>query len=500
MSSPPSPPPPLRLEWQRLRYDTGRQETRLDGMRLNWGSFSIQADFANVERRPSGDFSLNADGSVVVARGGESIRGRSLRFDSGREFFAVDDATVAMSPLQIRARTLVRTPDRVVFTLFSLRPEVPGRPELQVDAREGVYDPRSDRMSLRSARFVVFGKPLVVLPRFSFQLGAGERRPESRLEFPLIWRQSATSGLATGFKTPLPLGREALGRAVWETTTLRGTQWLVDVERTIGFGPSKRRRFFSDPPGHVKGSPGFGLAAAPKPDPQKSTYQDFLTLPDLLVGPRDRSQILVGTTWQARREFVRRDAVVLISRSPQARLNVHHPVGNGFMEGEVSRGRVREETPAGTIARADRSAWLVRVATPPARVSESSRFQAQGSVTENRYDGGSAYRVAEGRIAFDRSFGGRNGIAAGVIARRTYGSTPFLFDLVEAGTEGQIRGQWSVHRVVGALAVRWDLGQGRVFDREIGIGWRGDILEPRLTYRTQGRQVSFSIGVASFGL
>lgn len=483
-----------------MRHDLVRRESQIDQLRLTWGALRIEADRARLQRPASGGLILNGSGNVSMQRGNETLRGRRLTFDSAEAVFVVEDGLVAVAPFQLRTRALRRDPEGVRFDGFIMEPVGADTNELRIRAREARYDADSDRFTLSEARFDIFGARIATFPKISFNIGAGGNRSDSRLEFPLIWRQSATSGLATGFKTPLPLGKTTVGRAVWETTTQRGTQWRVDIDRVVFAGPSNRRRLFSDAPEQPGVSAMAGLAALPAVPSAPLVYEDFLTLPALIVAPRDRWSVSVGSTWQARREFVRRDAVVLISRSPQARLNAHFPVGAGFAEAEIARGKVREDTPSGTVSDADRSAWMFRAAAPPVAIGSSGRLQIQGAVTENRYDRASAYRVTEGRLALDTTLGDRNGVAAGIIARRSYGSTPFLFDLVEAGTEGQLRGQWVIRRIMTAFAWRWDLGQGKVFDREIGIGWRGNLLEPRLTWRTQGRTISFSIALPSLNL
>jgi len=500
VTQPPDALPPLRMEWSRLSHDLGRRESQVERLRLTWGSLHIDADRARVQRAAAGEWLVTGSGGIGMRRGAEVIRGKGVVFQSAEGVFTVEDALVAVAPFQLRSDRLHRDPKGVHFDGFTMEAAGGESNELRIQARDARYDAESDRFTLRNSRFVLFGTRIATFPKISFNVGAGGNRSDSRLEFPLIWRQSATSGLATGFKTPLPLGKSTVGRAIWETTTQRGTQWRVDIDRTVFAGASNRRRLFSDAARQPGASAIAGLTALPPSPSPTRVYEDFLTLPMLVVAPRDRWSVSAGATWQARREFVRRDAVVLISRSPQARLNAHFPLGAGFAEAEIERGKVREETPSGTVSDADRSAWVFRAAAPPVAIGSSARLQFQGAVTENRYDRTSAYRVTEGRVALDTTLGERNGIAAGIIARRSYGSTPFLFDLVEAGTEGQWRGQWVIRRVMTAVAWRWDLGQGKVFDREIGIGWRGNLLEPRLTWRTQGRTVSFSIALPSLNL
>ncbi len=488
------------MEWSHLSHDLARRESRVDRLRLTWGSLGLQADRARLQRPPAGGLILDGAGNISVERGPEVVRGSRIEFNSADGIFVVEDALATLAPFQVRTQRLRRDPSGVEFAGFTLEAAGGQTNELRISASNARYDADSDRFTLEKARFDLFGTRIASLPKLSFHLGQDDNRSDSRLEFPLIWRQSATSGLATGFKTPLPLGKTTQGRAVWETTTQRGTQWRVDIDRTILAGPSSRRRLFAAPARTRNASPMADLAALPATPATPPVYEDFLTLPPLIVAPRDRWSVSAGATWQARREFVRRDAVVLISRSPQARLNAHFPFGAGYAEAEYSRGQVREETPLGTVSDADRSAWMFRAAAPPVSLGRTARLQFQGAVTENSYDATSVYRVTEGRLAIDTTLGGRNGVAAGVIARRSYGTTPFLFDLVEAGTEGQLRGQWVVRRVMAALAWRWDLGQGKVFDREIGIGWRGNLLEPRITWRTQGRQISFSIALPGLNL
>lgn len=498
MTEPP-PLPPLRLDWDSARHDVRTQTTEATRVRLQWGSLRIGVDQATLSKRANGSLLIDGQGRVELQRGTETLSARSIRFDTESATFTVDDASVVIAPLRIRSSTLERRSDGVTLRNFRLEAAQAGRAELRIDAPEARYSPQSDKIELREARFLLFGKPLVTLPRVAFSVGLDDRQEASRLEFPLTWRQSTTSGLATGFRVPLPGTSQTRGRAIWETTTQRGTQWLVDIEHRLSQGKSRRRRLFSDVDAS-DASPIRRLTSTPEPERRIPVYNDFLTLPELIVAPRDRFQINTGITWQARREFVRRDAVVLISRAPQIRLQAHYPFGDAFIEGEASLGRIREDAPRGGFAQADRRAWLLRAAAPPVPLSQGLRLQVQGSVNDNHYFGQSNYRVVEGRFALDSPLGGRNGLAAGVVARRSYGSTPFLFDLVEAGTEGQLRGQFQFHRLLTAFALRWDMGQRRLFDREIGVGWQGNLLEPRLTWRSQGRQLSFSIVVASLNL
>ncbi|MFM7321842.1 MAG: hypothetical protein ACKO5K_10015, partial [Armatimonadota bacterium] len=390
--------------------------------------------------------------------------------------------------------------DGIRFEGLRFDQALPGRPEFVLGARTGFLDAVSGRMTLRGATVAVYGARLATVPRLTFAVGTGAHGSGNRLEMPLSFRQSRTSGFATGLRLPVPLGTDTAAKVVWESTSTRGEQWAFDAERTIYRGRGGRRAFFADGDAPRGSTPLQRLLSAPPAESLPTAYVDILTMPDLIVPPGDPLWLRAGASAHRRREFARRGAVVLVSRLPEARFDAHVPIGNGFADVRWSAGEYREEDRSRSVATANRTQVQARLAAPPLPIAGPVRLQLQGSGSLHRYDGLRRYDVGEARIALDAPLGGRNAFAAGVIVRKESGSTPFLFDRIEAGTEGQARGQVSIGTVVAAMAVRFDLRQHRIFDREIGVGWTGRILEPRLTYRTLGSQIGFTVAVPALSL
>lgn len=500
---PPSPPalpplPTLTLRWDSARFAPGTGAGTLRGLRLDWGSLHLEAGEAVTARGDGGSLTVDASSGVRLVRGAESVSGSRIFVDSAAGRFRVDEAQLSAPPLRLASRTLERTPQEVVFTGLHIEPDGGNRHELRVDAARGVYGYADGKLTLFDARLELYGVRLTTVKRFGFALAADRSGAATPLMIPITWRQSRTSGIAPGIRVPFMLARNLVARTVYESTSERGAQWGVDLETTVYRGKTRARSFFADADATSGATPLRRLLSDPRPRPRSPYYRDILTMPELILPGGNPLTIRAGGTVQHRREFIRRDAVVLLSHRPLAFVEAHVPLGTGFADLRLGLGRTVEEASDGRTIGANRRALLVRMAAPPVPLVGPVRLQLQGSLTDNRYEHAGAYRVGEARVALDAPLGARSGIAAGVVTRREQGATPFLFDRVEAGTEGQVRCQMAWHGLVAAGALRWDLRQGRIFDREIGIGVTGRILEPRLTYRTLGSQIGFTVALPGF--
>jgi len=477
-----------------MRWERGRTQAR--DFKLDWGTLSVRS--GSVDGSIPGDF--RAAGGIVLRREDEEIRGDNLFVNAKDGTFQIDRAESVLLPFRLSAAQLERSTQGVRFTSLRLDQALPGRSELALAARAGRLDAQSGRLTLQGATLSVLGARIATIPRLTFAVGTGARGSGGRMEMPVSFRQSRTSGFATGLRLPVPLGANTAALAVWESTTTRGEQWAFDAERALYRGAGGRRSFFADGDAPRGASPLDRLLAPPAPSRLPVAYADILTLPDLIVPPGDPLLFRVAASAHRRREFARRGAVVLVSRLPEVRLDGHIPLGNGFADVRWSAGDYREENVLRSVTSSPRTQVVARVAAPPLPIAGPVRLQLQGSGLLHRYSENRRYDVGEARIALDAPLGNRNAIAAGVIVRKESGLTPFLFDRVEAGTEGQVRGQISIGSVITAVAVRFDLRQHRIFDREIGIGWKGRILEPRLTYRTLGSQIGFTVAVPALSL
>lgn len=494
------PLPPLTLRWDDARIAPGSLEGLIRGMRLDWGALRLTAGIARTGRDSAGALTVDASEGVRLTRGDEEIRGGRIVLESGSGRFRVDDALVRVPPLRLRSRTLERTPTGIVFENLRLEPDGGGRGELDVDASRGRYGYDDGRLTLFDARLRLYGVRVATLRRVGFALASDRGGGGSPLMIPITWRQSRTSGIAPGVRFPVTLAPGIVARAAYEATSQRGAQWGVETETVLYRGKTPGRSFFAGSLAPTEGTPLRRLLASPEPPKPSPFYRDILTLPELILPGGDPLTVRAGMSVQQRREFIRRDAVVLLSRRPEGFVAAHLPLGVGFADVRLTLGRAAEEAPDGTSVGASRRSAMVRLAAPPVPLVGPVRLQLQGSHTDNAYGGGGAYRVDEMRVALDTPLGGRSGIALGIVTRHEQGATPFLFDRVEAGTEGQLRCQMAWHGLVAAAALRWDLRERRLFDREIGIGLTGKILEPRFTYRTQGSQIGFTVALPGFAL
>jgi hypothetical protein len=125
-------------------------------------------------------------------------------------------------------------------------------------------------------------------------------------------------------------------------------------------------------------------------------------------------------------------------------------------------------------------------------------------MTVNYFRYGSAgspiYRFTESRVTLDYLFYARTMIGGSYIRRDQSGFTPFTFDQVDTQDEGQLRAQVALPGGKFTLAgqIRYDLRQSRLFDTEVAFAWRGKTIEPRLSYRTQNKQLGFGLALPGF--
>lgn len=518
MDQPPPPLPPFTLSNFSSLSPVGIRWDR--PFSFSWGDLKITSEKASFVAKEK---TLEATGSVRAALGGERVEGKNLKITGldlvnrslGKEGFGFffSDAKL-FSPVIHLTSDELRFSSETGAEARRLR-FVPGaepQGELELSADRVRSQPGSGRLYFDNATVRLLGNRLITLPHLAITPRYDRKGQEQSLVLPIIYRTSRISGVAAGVRLPFAPVGGAQGTFIAESTSLQGINALVTVRREL-LGPPKslepeetsvftgvrngtqKERTFEE---RVRP---FIIARPPTAaDLSVRRYASGLSIPATLVPlPRQStSSLTLDAAAESNREFVRRSALILRSRLPEATLTGRVPGarGEGGWLATLGGGPARERRLDGVSreVRADRLVATLGWEAPRVRLGRQGQAHVFLGQTEQYY-ARSHYSISELRFSTDYGFSLQTGLSGGLALRRAQGRSPFLFDTLEAVNEAQLRGQTQVGSLTVALLGRWDIQNRQLFDSELAVGWRGKTIEPRLTWRRQNQQVGFTISL-----
>lgn len=509
------------------------------GVTLTYGDLRIQADTITYT---SGILFIEAAGNVSVTRGDESLRGERFTFFGAEGTFDAARAILVSPPFYIASDRFIKGVDGTLIQRARFFSSPDGKGELSLSAREIEIQTAARRAILRDTTLRLFGIRLLTIRHVRLPLGThnqGDRRDKSRTSLPLTFRVSGVGGAAVGLKLPLLLDDKTGGEYGVELAQRTPLQYFARVRRDLIPGDSIGRErsqsaFFSLPggmgtPSYEGLSPLRQLAIArplpPAPDPILD-YDSILVSQDpveLPAGALSRSLFIEVNASGNRDISSKRQGPLLLSRLPEVRLSgsfplvgtIPHSASNASLRrflqrphlqitGEGITGHYREQQiqrERQTI-NGGRTGISLGAGTLPLLIGEHLLLRPQVTANYFSYDtsGSPTYRFVESRVTLDYLFYARTVIGGTYIRRDQSGTTPFTFDEVDTREEGQLRAQLALPGGKFTLAsqLRYDIRQGRLFDTEIAVSWRGKTMEPRLSYRTQNKQLGFGVTLPSF--
>jgi hypothetical protein len=528
--------PPIQLSYDAYLVEAGigakagRFFVILTGNVLfTWGDVIITSDKLTVERE--GDkFLGEAIGNVRIQRGDELLQGNRFIFDGNRAVFTADSALALSPPFSVRG-SIQSDPEgiRATQAIVSLAPN--GRGEINFQAEEVRLISAERRLTLRNARISLWGARLFTVSRLSVPMNfqSGDTFQQQNTTPPISFRASGISGTAVGLGGDFTPFRRIRTNALLEFTSRQGIQGQVSTRYEIQGQPGniRSRRDVSLPGGVTPEMQNTSplrrlLTARPLPPPYHSVldFMDIAAIPNPLSDPTRygirNAEAFLNLGYN--QEFAgRRQGPLLLSRLPEARLVWNLPLApvlpvrdnsateNALrkprftLQGEASLGRYREvrineESRAIT---SNRIGAILGVGTLPVLVGKNVLLSALLSYQASWYDSDLSYRFWENSLSAEWVLGRRIGLGASFIRRTTQGVTPFFFDSVDTQNEVQLRGISPIgnSRYTISTVLRYDTAQSRLFDWEVTLGVRGNILEPRFSYRHLNSQFGFTIGI-----
>lgn len=500
----------------------------IGNVRFNWGDVALRAD--KVVYNPKTQRG-EATGNVIVTRGDESVRGDFFILDGTKALFDSKGATAVSPPFYVRGEHIASNNEglRAENAHIALRPDGGGEILFRADQAQLRNDSR--RLMLKNARISLYGARIISLPYVSlpFSFNSNNGLEGSGQTIPLLVRASQISGFAIGLGQSFTLTRGITAHAVAEQTMRQGIQSSLSLQGSfLSALPGQRSRRDIPLPGEVNpklanASPIRQILSARVLPPTYDSILDFVdisTIPNPLTDPtRTGNRNLDGFLNVAYNREVagRRQGPLLVSRMPEARLVWNLPLSGplplrdnagskiglrkirGQVLGEASVGRYTETRINDNDQRITRSriAGTLGIGTLPLLLGNNLLATGQISYRYNDYSENETYRFAEASLAAEWIFGKRTALGAAFFHRAPQGETPFFFDQIDTQNEAQLRGSILLpgQRYILSSVARYDTTQKRLFDWEVTLGIRGNILEPRFSYRRLNAQFGFTIGI-----
>jgi len=506
------PLPPYSFSTPRLSLTDQRATWAKQAFQFSWGDLKISARYAAYDGKTK---TLTATGNILVVRGDERITAERLTLEGLSLFgggLAVNELSLSLEKTVLLSPPFFLTGERIALKHLALEqgsglrfvPSSDGTGEVALIAERVIGTPESRRLIFSNATVRLYGTRVITLPRLTITPRSSRRDQKMSLSLPVTFRSTRLSGPTLGVRLPFTPLRGMSALAHVESSRRQGIQSEFSVRQELLPVREERQSSFLT-------SLGGGEAASPddrirrlitaRLPPRESTRHDGfqdrqLTLPVVVHRDTRAPSLTLEANIQNNREFIRRNASLLLKRDPEFQLMGRVPqgtqgggfvaaVGTGqFEETQVSMSRVRRASP--------RLQTYLGWEVPVVPLGDAGRLLASVTHTEQHYPN-LGYRVGEARLGGDYSFSLNSGVGGGIIARKISGRSPFLFDTVEAQTEGQLRGQASLGNFLLGAVGRWDLKTHTLFDSEISLSRQGKAIEPRLSWRSQNQQFSVSL-------
>lgn len=543
------PPLPVPQPLPEFHFEAGYAEYRGSKAILSnkpafyWGDVTLTADNIVVDKLTN---QIEAAGGAKFTRGDEVIQGGRITLNGDTGVIEVSDAVALSPPFRVEGRTLYRDPQtlRVLDASLGLRPGGGGEIGFRADE---IRIGNATKLTLRNAKIYLYGKRLFTVRHLTIPItldpeygGTGQ----STAPPPVTFRLSGISGQALGFGNQFNISSNTNLGVQFEQTTRQGFQYTIGTQTTL-VGPrvedqgrqlnatpggrgeritERQRRQARGEPEPAPVSPLRQLLTKRVPPPAPDPVLDFV---DILPTGNPLSRptrtvirsVSLATTYAHNREFgARRQSALLLSREPEAQIVANIPLYRPlrvtnteetrqdlrrpryFGFGQVQVGRYHETRlkEGLTDFSGNRTGLVAGVGSLPILLGRRTLLFGQSAINFSRYDGGQTYTFSETSLATEYIVRERSGIGAAVIRRITTGSTPFLFDQIDTQNEAQLRFQTTggkESRYTFALLTRFDVKQQTLFDIEFAVARRGQLLEPRFTYKRLNRQFGFSLAI-----
>lgn len=506
------PLPPYTFSTPRLSLTDQKATWDKQPFRFSWGDLKITATTATYDGKTK---TLIATGNIVVVRGDERIVAEKLLLEGLSLFgegLAVNDLSLLLEKTTLLSPPFYLTGERVALKHLTLEegtglrfvPGPDGRGEVALVAERVTGAPETRRLTFRNTTIRLYGARVLTVPRLTITPSPNRRQQGVSLSLPVTFRSTRLSGPTFGVRLPFAPMRGLSAIAHVESSSRQGLQSLFTVHHELlSVQKTPLTSFLTNAmQGPVQPSEdrirGLITARVPPPSSSRSDgYQDRqVTLPVVVHHDTHQPRLTLEASMQNNREFLRRNASLLLKKAPEVRLLGRVPQGGqgGGIVAELSVGEFEEtQVLANRVRRqTGRLQTVLGWEAPVVRVADAGRVLFTVTATEQHYRG-ARYEVHEARLGGDYSFSTRSGLGGGVIVRDVSGRSPFLFDTIEAQTEGQLRGQAVLGPYLLGAVGRWDLKTHTLFDSEISLSRQGKTLEPRVSWRSQNQTFSFSV-------
>lgn len=507
------PLPPYQLRFRTSQFYPLDQSLTWEGFVFTWGDLKITSAKAAFDPKSR---TLRATGGVVVERGDERISAELLEIqgldllsgkrDLSQLSLSVKQAQLSSPPFFLAGETIAfRSATGGEGQHLRFVPGTEGKAELVLFAEKVTAFPGSNRLTFRNATLRLYGVRLLTLTRLTLNPSSTTKRQGLSLTLPLTFRTSRLSGATLGLRLPFSPVRGMRATTLVESSSRQGVGTLFTLQRELlKQGPSEDQDSLLTALGSTQVDETERIrtlltARVPPAYPLAEIgWQDLLATVPIVVRAETGTlpRLRVEGILQNNREFVRRNAQLLLGSQPEVRLLGRLPQhrGDGGLIAEVGVGRfVETRFDQGRVGyREDRLQTRFGWEAPTVHFGSAGRLRLNLTSTQQNYRA-SVYRFQEARLAGDYGFSQHTGVSAGVILREVSGSSPFLFDTLEAQNEGQLRGQTALGPYLLGAVGRWDLTARKLFDSEISLSLRGKTIEPRVSWRSQNQQFSFSV-------
>jgi hypothetical protein len=489
---------------------------------IDWGILHIEGEEGEWHRTEGW---IEVRKNVVITRGKEKITGEAVHLDMTRGVFVVTRGQLQFERFTIAGERLARDLKTGSITGQQVRLLAPraGRYDLGIRAQEIALD--EDGLLLKDTQIGLFGHPLVSLHRYTGPVPSRDTINNNPTGIPLVVRFSQIAGMAYGLHRTATINPHTRFGFLFEEATKVGIEQSYSLRHDLSYllpkrpqqRPQQRRQ-------HVAESQAPTLVpASGEPDTQGDTLRLLLTEPP--TPPKAdpvqsftsilRTQQLIGRRQVGTAQYLaaevrhderfefgeRRAGNILLSRRPEATLSAGRPIGSAQLNLQLQSGDYAEThlfsdasgNRGGTQAQRDGA--RLEIDTNSKYLTHNLLLHPRLSQTWYRYNTGQSFRILEGAVATEWVLGEQTGASVALIERKTQGSTPLIFDQLDATSEGQTRLQWQKGRITLANATRWDVKQRKLFDYEWGIVYNGAVFAPRLSYRRQTGQIGLSLSL-----
>ena len=440
-------------------YDYDAQTFRAEGNAfVRYNDITLTADL--VTGNAEGDF--EATGDFTFTQGERTVKGESFIFNYKTRIGHSTDASVSADGIYFHGQSLDSKPDGYSLTDSTFTTCDRVHPHYYLSARELIIRP-GDEIVARGVRFVLYGKMLFGVPKYTVGLKQGQR---TGMKLPSVGI-SGRYGTFIAHNLDVSSRPGLSGKLALRLSTEQAFQGGIKLDRVSG-SPVFLNLTYREP--YYGGlNPDTTVSRLPE-----VAYRFYGKGTPPIGGNRGDSLYLTRTLLNP---------------------TTDEGSGNGLnLVGEVGVGRFKEDPSGADSTRSDlrAMAWLDPVNLGDAIVMPGVLARL------SHYGTGDNYTSLGFQLAVARKLGPKSYLSLAYVTHAITGSTPFDFDPVEIPLELAGRLQFPLGKYAIGVGVRYDLQKSRVFDSEVSVSKVFHCIEPKLTWRNRFREFSFSVGLAGF--